>query len=329
MIRFKGLLRLLSCCLLGLILWGTTPAAQSSEIHSEIIHSKINSGTIKVVATTSDLQSLVEAVGGTRVAASSIALPAQDPHAFEPRLANLQQLKGANLVVKIGLDHDLWFDKLLQETGNLELQRGGKGYVDASLGVPLLEVRSTTFAPTAGHNHGAGNPHYWLDPLNAQTMTGAIVEGLVKIDPDYADFYEANRTAFLLELDAKLTNWEQQLAPFQGIPVIAYHNSWPYLARRFRLKIIDYVEPKPGVPASPTHLAALIREIKAEHVSLVIKEPYEPEQIPKLLSKKTGASVVTLVSSVGALPAVEDYFALFDYNVRTLAQAFSQNLHDG
>jgi len=278
--------------------------------------------TIKAVTTTSDLKSLVQVVGGERVEVTSITLPAQDPHTFEPRPKNLQQLKDAKLVAKVGLDHDLWIERLLQETANPNLQRGGNGYVDASSGIPLLEVRSTTLAPTLGHTHGAGNPHYWLDPLNAETITGAIMEGLVRVDPGHAKIYQANRAAFLAELEIKVTTWTKQLAPYQGLPIIAYHNSWPYLARRFRLNVIDYIEPKPGVPASPTHLASLLRQMKDKHVLLVIKEPYESEQIPQLLNRKTGAKVVTLISSVGAVPEVQDYFSLFEYNVNALAQAF-------
>ena len=85
---------------------------------------------LKVVTTTSDLASLVTVVGGDRVNVSSIALPAQDPHTFEPRLTDVQQLRSAQLVVKVGLDHDLWLDRLTQESGNPALQRGGERYVE-------------------------------------------------------------------------------------------------------------------------------------------------------------------------------------------------------
>lgn len=276
---------------------------------------------IPIVTTTTDLQSLVEVVGGDRVRVTSIALPAQDPHTFEPRLANLQQLRQAQLVVKVGLDHDLWIDSLLREVNRPELQRNGSGYVDASIGIPLLEVRSTALAPPTGHTHGAGNPHYWLDPLNAEPITGAILDGLARIDPDHARVYENNRATFLAELKTKVTAWEQQLAPYQGVPLIAYHNSWPYLARRFRLNVIDYIELKPGVPPSPTHLSHLIRQIKTARVPVLLKEPYEADQIPRLLHQKTGVAIATLLPSVGARPDIQTYFDLFDYNVQTLAQA--------
>ena len=292
----------------GLIFCGATAAAAAP--------------LLEVVTTTSDLKSLVEIVGGDRVHVTSIAPPAQDPHTFEPRLANLQQLKQAQLVVKIGLDHDLWIDQLLREIDNPDLQPNRSGYVDASKGIPLLEARATTIAPVQGHTHGAGNPHYWLDPLNAVTISGAIMEGLDRIDPDHAETYETNRAQFVADLQTKLAEWEQQLAPFQGQPMIAYHNSWPYLSRRFRLNVVDYIEPRPGIPASPAHLGQLMKTIKAEHVALIIKEPYESERVPNLLHSKTGAAVVELISSVGAVPGAENYFSLFDYNINALVQAF-------
>lgn len=226
------------------------------------------------------------------------------------------------MVVKIGLDHDLWIDQLLAESGNSTIQRNGLGYVDTSVGIPLLEMRSTTIAPMAGHNHGAGNPHYWLDPLNTETMTGAILDGLSQLDPEHANLYEQNRKTFLAQLHEKVADWEQQLAPYHGKPILVYHNSWPYLSRRFRLNVVDYIEPKPGIPPSPTHLATLLKEMKQEQISLIIKEPYESDQVPRLLSQKTGAAIATLISSVGAVPQAQDYFSLMDYNVTTLVEAW-------
>ena len=280
-----------------------------------------DSTPLRVVTTTTDLKSLVEVVGGDRVTVTSIALPAQDPHSFEPRPGDFQMLKSAQMVVKVGLDHDLWIDSLLAETGNREIQRGGVGYVDASVGIPLLEVRSTSIAPIDGHNHGAGNPHYWLDPANAEVITGGILEGLERIDPNHAALYEANRSRFLTQLQERLTTWEQQLAPFRGQAILAYHNSWPYLARRFRLNLLDFIEAKPGIPPSPTHIAALLREIKDQQVAVIIREPYESDRIPRLLSSKTRVPVVMLVSSIGAIPQAYDYFSLFDYNISALLAA--------
>ena len=280
---------------------------------------------LKVVATTSDLKSLVQAVGGDQVEATGIASPNQDPESFQPRPGDLAKLKNAKLVVRVGLDYDLWLDRLLKESGNPALQRGGSGYVDASNGIALLEVRSTAISPTPGHAHGAGNPHYWLDPGNAEIITGSILEGLERIDPTHAKIYGSNRAAFLSRLKEKIANWEARLIPFRGVPIVAYHNSWPYLARRFRLKIIDFIEPKPGVPPSPVHLAELMGKMKAQRTAVIIKEPFEPTEIPLMLERKTGARVAVLAPSVGAVPEAGDYFTLFEYNVNALVRAFGKS----
>lgn len=280
---------------------------------------------LQIVTTTTDLKSLVEVVGGERVRATSILPPNQDPHAFEPRLSDLRATQNAQLIVRIGFDHDLWLDALLKEAKNSELQRGGKRYVDTSLGIAVLEAKSLSLAPATGHNHGAGNPHYWLDPLNAEAITGAIEEGLIRIDPSHTEEYALNRDRFLQELKVKVETWSAQLSPYRSTPIVVYHNSWPYLARRFHLKTVGYIEPKPGIPPSPTHLSKLVQLIKEQHVSVAIKEPYEPDNVTRYLDRTTGAKTLTLAASVGAVPAAKDYFSLFDYNVGQLVAGFSQS----
>jgi len=279
------------------------------------------SDKIKVVTTTSDLRSLVEEVGKELVEAINLAPPTQDVEAYEPRPQDMQKLRAAKLVVRIGLDYDLWINKLLRDA-NVDLRRGGKGYVDASIGVPLIEIRTVSFDAAPGHSHGAGNPHYWLDPANAEVITGGIMEGLIRIDPAHGTTYRNNRNAFLARLKPKIEAWRRKLERYAGAPVVTYHNSWPYFARRFRLNIIDSIEPRPGIPPSPSHLAGLIKKMKEKRAAIIIVQPFEPRQTPKLLAERTGALVVPLAPSVGSVPGIDDYPALFDYNVSLLAVAF-------
>lgn len=175
--------------------------------------------------------------------------------------------------------------------------------------------------PSDGHAHGSGNPHYWLDPKNAEIITGTILEALTRIDPENATRYEANRLAFLVRLRAKLAEWETNMAPLKAMPIVAYHNSWPYFARRFRLDFVGFIETKPGVPPSPAHLAGIIRTMQARSVRIVVREPQEPERDVAFVAGKAGASIVTLAASVGALPQTDDYIALIDANVAALTSA--------
>ena len=145
--------------------------------------------TPRIVATTTDLANLARSIAGELAQVDVMIPPGADPEAFEPRPSDLAKLKGASVVVRIGLGYDHWLDKLLVMHGDAAVNRRGAGYVDASIGIPLLEVKGRSLDPagTDGHAHGLANPHYWLDPANAEVMTGAIAEAIVRIAPRTTD----------------------------------------------------------------------------------------------------------------------------------------------
>src|SRR5437016_7356025 len=281
--------------------------------------------TLHVVATTSDLASLARSVAGELVQVDTIIPPAADPEAFEPRPSDLAKLKGAHIIVRVGLGYDHWLDKLLTMHGDAGVNRGGRGYVDASVGIPLLELKGSRLDPASrdAHAHGLANPHYWLDPANAEIISGGIAEAMIRVSSETSAKIIANRGGFLSRLRTSLAGWEQLLAPHRAARLIAYHNTWPYFARRFRLNVVDVIEVKEGVAPSPARLAKLYAIIREQGIRLIVHEAFEPEEASQLLARRTGAAVVKLAPSVGSLPAANSYLALFDYNVATLAQALS------
>ncbi len=246
-----------------------------------------------------------------------------DPEAFEPRPADLEKLRNAGALVRVGLGYDFWVDALVARAGNKRLMRGGDGDVDASLGVPLLEIRGRGVVNQAGHAHGHANPHYWLDPENAIIMTAGIAEMLVRRAPEHRERIVANRERFVGKLRAQLARWTDALAPHAGSKVIAYHNTWPYFARRFRLDIVDFIEPKAGVAPSPAHLARVISKGRSKQVKAILHEPYEPENASRFVAQKLGVPLVKLATSVRSMPETADYSALIDYNVTAIARAFA------
>jgi ABC-type Zn uptake system ZnuABC Zn-binding protein ZnuA len=276
---------------------------------------------IPVVTTTTDLRSLTEAVGGEWVSVISLVPPNMDAEDYQGKPQDVLRLRNARMLVRVGLDYDLWADRLLAQAGKPEINRGGAGYVDASFAIPVLELRGMSVGPGDGHAHGSGNPHYWLDPRNAEIITGTILEALARLDPAHVESYAANRAVFLARLQAKMTEWEEKLASLRAMPIVAYHNSWPYFARRFRLDFVAFIETRPGVPPSPAHLAGIVRTMRARGVRMVVREPHEPERDVAFVAGKAGASVVTLAASVGAVPKATDYIALFDANVAALIAA--------
>jgi ABC-type Zn uptake system ZnuABC Zn-binding protein ZnuA len=281
--------------------------------------------TLRVVATTSDLASLARAVAGDLAQVETIVPPAADAEAFEPRPSDLAKLKGATVVVRVGLGYDHWLDKVLSLHADAAVNRGGVGYVDASVGIPLLEVKGSSLDPAArdGHAHGLANPHYWLDPANAEVITGGIAEAMLRVAPSATEKIIARRDVFLAELRARLADWDRLLAPHRGARLIAYHNTWPYFARRFRLNIVDVIEVKEGVAPSPARLAKLATIMREQAIRVILHEPFEPEETSQLLARRTGAHVVKLAPSVGSVAAAADYLRLFDYNVETLARALA------
>jgi ABC-type Zn uptake system ZnuABC Zn-binding protein ZnuA len=281
---------------------------------------------LRVVTTTTDLRSLVEAVGGDRVDVSNIVPANVDAEEYQTKPSDALRLKNARVVVRVGLDYDLWFDRLLTQAtlaqANVHrIRRGEPGYVDASANIAILDIRGASVGPTDGHAHGSGNPHYWLDPKNADIVTGNILETLARVDPENAAYYEASRLAFLKRIEAKLDEWTAKLAQVRSRPMIAYHNDWAYFARRFRLNFVGFIEQKPGVPPNPAHLAQLIRTMREQNVRIIVRQPYEPEKDARFLADKAGAATVLLAGSVGALPSAPDYISLFDANIEALLAA--------
>ncbi len=280
---------------------------------------------LRLVATTPDLGSLSREVVGVRAVVETIIPPGADPETFQPRPSDLAKLKGAAVIVRVGLGHDHWLDKLLVQHGDPRINRRGPGYVDASVGIPLLEVKGRTIDVTApdGHVHGLANPHYWLDPANAEVITAGIAEAVIRVAPELTQHVIAQRDSFLERLKARLAVWGERLAPHKSSRVVTFHNTWPYFARRFRLDIVDVVQPKEGVSPSPARLAKLVATIRDKNVRVILHEPYEPDEASQLLARRTGATVLKLSPSVGSLPDTPDYISLFDYNVDRLVQALS------
>jgi len=278
--------------------------------------------TIKIVTTTTDMKSIAEFIGGNKVSVTSIATGYQNPHFVDPKPSYIISLTKANLFVTVGLDLETgWSPQLLSSSRNTKIQKGAAGYVDASEGVNLLQV-PTSANRAEGDIHIYGNPHYWLDPINGKTIARNIANGLERVDPSNKSFYEANLVAFNNKVDAKLKEWQAKIAPYKGSKIIAYHNEWVYFETRFGLQVVDFMEPKPGIPPTPSQLVKVINEVKANKIKVIISSPYFTTSSSNVVAKQTGVKELTLATSVSAFDAIKDYFSLFDYNIDHLIAAF-------
>ncbi len=271
---------------------------------------------IKIVTTTSTFASITREITGDRADIYSIASPKRDIHFINPTPKDVLKLRKADVFIHGGLDLEVWRGPLVDAAGRGDFIPGaGAKAIDVSQGIALVEI-PTSLSRAQGDIHAFGNPHYWLDPLNGKIIARNIAEGLSLLYPEDADFFRKNAESFSASLDQKLEEWKHRMVPFQGKPVITYHNSWPYFMNRFGLVAVGYLEPKPGFPPTPKHFQELVRMMKEKNVPIVIKEAFQENKTSQKLAKETQAAVLDLVTSPEANKQATDYFSMFDYNIR-------------
>ena len=280
--------------------------------------------TLNVMASTEDLASLVREVGGQHVQVEAVARGYQDPHFVEAKPSFLLKLQKADLLLVVGLDLEIgWLPPLITQSRNPRIQPGSSGYLDASTAAVILEKPSGPVTRAMGDVHPLGNPHYWLDPENGRRIAKAIQTKLTQLDSEDAAYFEQRFQDFDRRLQEATKRWEQEMAPLKGTEVITYHNSWPSFTERFGLKVAGFVEPKPGIPPSPSHTMEVISLIKQDKIPLILVEPYFDTKTAKAIAAQTGAQVLVLLPSVGGVPEVTNYSQLFDYNIRLLRVALA------
>jgi len=277
---------------------------------------------LNVVTATEDPASLTREVGGDRVVVTSIGKGYQDPHFIEPKPSFLLLLRRADLLEVVGLELEIgWLPPLLDQCRNNDIRPGQKGYLDLSLGVEILDRPSGAINRSMGDVHPLGNPHYWLDPANAVRMAIEIANKLTELRPADGPYFAQRLNNFKVRMNEANKRWVAQMAPFRGAKIVTYHPSWPNFARHFGLQVAGTVEPKPGIPPSPSHTFEIINLIKDQKIKAIIMEPYFDRKTPDFIGERTGANVVVLYPSVGGKAGLDDYFKLFDYDINELTKA--------
>jgi zinc/manganese transport system substrate-binding protein len=275
---------------------------------------------IRVVTTLTDLADFTRNIGGDHVSVFSLATGIEDTHGVPMKPSFVPEMNRADLLMLIGFGCEHAFlPALLEASHNPRIQYGQPGYVDCAKGVVPAEVPKTT-DHSAGDVHPYGNPHYNLDPVWAKTAIDNIYKALVDFAPQYREDFTRNRDAYVTQLDAKIAEWEKELAPVKGGKFVSYHEHWIYFSKRFGLVYFGTIELKPGIDPTPKHIENLISSMKADHVGLVVREPQFPEKVPALVAHQTEAKLVKLPIMPGGVPNTETYMKMMDYIVHTIAE---------
>ena len=278
---------------------------------------------LNVVTATTDMAALAQEVGGDKIAVESIARGYQDPHFVEAKPSFLLKLRNADLLIVVGLQLEIgWLPPLISQSGNSRIQVGAAGYLDASQFAEILDIPTGNVTRAMGDVHPLGNPHYWLDPDNGRRIARGFAGKFGELDPSNASYYQERFQDFEKRLSAAEQKWDAEMKPFHGRKVVTYHNSFPNFAKHFGLNVIGYVEPRPGIPPTPSHTIELIGLMKRENCKLVLVEPYFDLKTPQSIARDTGGQVVQYLPSVGGEKQVTNYFQLFDYDIDLLTRAF-------
>jgi zinc/manganese transport system substrate-binding protein len=276
---------------------------------------------LNVVATLPDFGALAREIGGDKIDIVVLAKPTEDSHFVDARPSFIVSLRSADVLIDGGAELELgWLPPLLQNARNPKIEVGKPGRVQASQGIRLMNVPANV-TRAAGDVHALGNPHFAGDPIIAKAIAQHIAQSFAAVDPANAGTYDANYKKFETTINQKLQEWGAAMLPFKGQHVAAYHDSWPYFGHRFGLNIDIFLEPKPGIPPSPSHLTEVIAQMKAQHVKAVLVEPYHNRRIAEKVASATGAKVVDFAQFPGGIPGTDTYAKLIDALVSRLAAA--------
>ena len=280
---------------------------------------------LNIVTSTTDLTAIAQEIGGDKVKVTSLTKGNQDAHYIDPKPSMILRVNKADVLIDVGASLEIgWLPTLVQNSRNSKILTGAAGRINASEPIPLLEVPTTRVDRSMGDVHPEGNPHYWLNPRNGLIIAEQIAERLAILDSDNAGVYDQNLNRFRQDLAARIENWETRMAPYRNRKVIVYHKQWEYLVDWLGLSIVEQIEPKPGIPPSPKHIASLIQLMRVEGIQVVLSSNFVSTKASKQVANKAGAKLVILPTSVGGEKSVKTYTDLFKHIVSKLESAFGE-----
>jgi len=270
---------------------------------------------MRVVATLGPVGEFVSAVGGDRVDVTVMVSPGASPHTYEPRPSQLREVSRASLYAKVGsgVEFELvWMDRLLDMNKAMKV-------VDCSRGVKIIADEDEEGGGHGdehdghGHDHGDADPHIWLSPKNARVMVENIHAALVDADPDGADYYTANRDAYLrrlAELDAEIRDITSSV---KNRTILVYHPAWSYFVHEYGFTQVA-IE-RGGKGTTPAGISSLVRQGRDEGIVVIFAQPEFDPRGAEVIAHEIGARV-EFISPLG-----EGYME----NMLKAARAFSGN----
>ena len=273
---------------------------------------------LKVVGAYPYIQDLVRQVAHDKVDVQTLATGEWDPHFVVAKPSLLTRLRGADLLIINGAQLEIgWLPPLLRQAGNANIQPGKPGFLELTTQLPLIQ-KPQSVSRAMGDVHPQGNPHIVLDPNNIPKLSDAITRKLCQLDAASCKSYQQNNTGFKQRWQQSSAGWAKRMARYKGVKVVEYHKLFDYFFSRYGLKLVGNLEPLPGIPPTPQHLAQLIKTIKDQGVTLNLRGVYNPSDPSEFVSSHSPARLVTLPHDVGAVPEAKDLFLMYEALLKRL-----------
>lgn len=277
-----------------------------------------SAAALNIFACEPEWGALAQELAGDKASIYSATTALQDPHRIEARPSLIARVRSADILVCTGAELEIgWLPLLLTQSGNNRIQLGAPGYFEASQYAAMIEIPKT-MDRSLGDIHASGNPHIHLDPRNIARVADALTDRLVRLDAANADAYKARANSFRERWRAALTRWEQQAARLKGVPVVVYHKDMSYFLSWAGMREAGSLEPKPGLPATPAHLAELVDQMKREPAKVVVYSAYNSPRAAEFLSERAKIPSLMLPYTVGGTDKAKDLFGLFDDTIARL-----------
>lgn len=276
---------------------------------------------VKVFACEPEWAALAQELAGDKASVYAATTALQDPHRIEARPSLIARIRSADLVICAGAELEAgWLPVLLRQSGNARVLPGSPGYIEAAQLVARLEI-PRVLDRSQGDVHSGGNPHVHLDPRNIVKVADALAERLAQIDAGNAGAYRERAAGFRERWQAAIARWELQGARLKGVPTVVYHRNFSYLFAWLGMREAGSLEPRPGIPPTPAHLAALIEQMKREPAKMILYAPYNDARAAEFLSSRAGLAAVMLPFTVGGSDKAKDLYGLFDDTLARLLAA--------
>jgi len=278
---------------------------------------------LRVVASTTDLRSVIEIVGGDRVDVDSIAKGTQDQHTIEPKPSYMVKASHADLFVAVGLELEIgWVPSVLQGARNPKIMHGEKGYLEVGPFIDRLEMPTGSVTRAEGDVHPFGNPHIMLDPVRVGIIAEKIAEKLSELDPPGHDAYTKRAQDWSAHLNARVKEWQKEIEASHVTKVVTYHRTLDYFLDRFHIALVEELEPKPGIPPTVQHMVTVVDKIRSEHVPLVmIENYYDPSVSRKLTEEVKDLKIEVVPVSVEGAPGITNLEKLYEALVNAVVKA--------